>query len=454
MALHLVSESKVADIDMATCIMASVAVTKDCRHISYAATRGNKQVVVHDMGVGEPFDGIAEGTPVFSPDGKRVAFVARVSAKWFVVLDGVRGKSYDRIIDVPVFSSDSKHLAYFAHVAGEGIKFVIDGTEKATHEDIGRGSLVFSPDSNHIAYGAKKGGRWGRWSVVCDGKGGNAYDAILEKSPLFSPDSRHLAYGAAKAGEWFVVVDDNEEKHYEGIGVGSLSFSDDSSRFAYAAFVRVRLSFWRRPLKSFVVIDAHEEKQYDVVDAPKINSDGQCLAYRAELDGRRFVVVNGTEGKKYDGILEGTPVISPIGHHVAYGARIGNKHFVVLDGQEGTRYDGIGERTLTFSPNGEKVAFMAGIGGKFLMVVDNKEQKPYDGIGTPPIFSSDGSSCAYGAYGATTGKHCFIVLNGEEGKRYDALVTIGGGTLVFDDPSTVHYLAIRGKEILAVTEAL
>ncbi len=53
-----------------------------------------------------------------------------------------------------------------------------------------------------------------------------------------------------------------------------------------------------------------------------------------------LVVVDGEDGKEYDGILEGTPVFSPDSRRVAYGARRRDKHLVVVDGVEGKEHDG------------------------------------------------------------------------------------------------------------------
>ena len=48
---------------------------------------------------------------IFSPDGKRLAYVANDSGKWFAVIDGNEENRYDRS-KIPVFSPDSKQVAY------------------------------------------------------------------------------------------------------------------------------------------------------------------------------------------------------------------------------------------------------------------------------------------------------------------------------------------------------
>lgn len=73
---------------------------------------------------------------------------------------------------------------------------------------------------------------------------------------------------------------------------------------------------------------------------------------------------------------------------MAYVAWSGSKRFVVVDGKEGKSYDGT--NGLVFSPDGKRVAYAAYSGSKMLVVVDSKEGKVYDGIlkGSRIVFDS------------------------------------------------------------------
>ncbi|MCX7778531.1 MAG: hypothetical protein N2381_10850, partial [Armatimonadetes bacterium] len=119
----------------------------------------------------------------------------------------------------------------------------------------------------------------------------------------------------------------------------------------------------------------------------------------------QFVVVDGVEGKEYDGIVKGTLIFSPDSKRFAYGARRGGKEFVVVDGDEGKEYDGIG--TLIFSPDSKRFAYVA-----------------------------------------VRGEKQFVVVDGVEGEEYDCFLR--GSELVFDSPNRLHSLAIQGNEIFLV----
>ena len=45
------------------------------------------------------------------------------------------------------------------------------------------------------------------------------------------------------------------------------------------------------------------------------------------------------------------------------------------------------------------------------------------------------------------------MLDGQEGKPYDNLISLGGGTIV-DTPDRFHYLATSGQDIYVVQEQL
>src|SRR5664280_271730 len=123
----------------------------------------------------------------------------------------------------------------------------------------------------------------------------------------------------------------------------------------------------------------------EIPESLAVSSDNKHVAYVEERGSKRLVVVDGVEGREYDGIDAGTPVFSPDSKRAAYGAGRGDKWLVVVDGMEGKEYDGIMAGTPVFSPDSKRVAYGAGRGDKWLIVADGVEGKEYDGImaGTP-----------------------------------------------------------------------
>ncbi len=187
--------------------------------------------------------------------------------------------------------------------------------------------------------------------------------------------------------------------------------------------------------------------------------DSTRLAYEAEEGDKKFVVVDGKEGKRYDSISY--PIFSPDGAHVAYRAEKSRKLWrrgwacVVVDGKEGKRYDGIWLSPI-FSPDSTRLAYKAekwffGKGFKKSVVVDGEEGKRYDSTCPFPIFSPDSTRMAYVA---EEGDKEFVVVDGEEGKKYDHIFTLGRGRIVFDLPDTLHYLAQKGTSIYLVEEEI
>ena len=89
------------------------------------------------------------------------------------------------------------------------------------------------------------------------------------------------------------------------------------------------------------------------------------------------------------------------------------------------------------------------LGSKQFVVIDGEEGKRYDGIISAPIFSPDSKRVAYLA---VLGDKWFVVIDGEEGKRYDGFVR--GGRIIFDSPDSLHYLAQKGSNIYLVEERI
>lgn len=176
---------------------------------------------------------------LFSPNGRRATAVVVGPGGCFVI-DGTsetdiqclspsaRGDTL-YIVGEPIFSPDGRKLAY---VAEKGFQFsaVMNGKEGKRYGEID--DLVFSPDSRKLAYVAADNGK--RF-VVLDDKEGIPYDYVW--SPTFSPDSQKLAFIARRDWKNIVVVMDNngekESKSYDWID--SFAFSPDSQKITYVA---------------------------------------------------------------------------------------------------------------------------------------------------------------------------------------------------------------------------
>ncbi|MHC4574909.1 MAG: Ig-like domain-containing protein [Planctomycetota bacterium] len=133
-----------------------------------------KMCMVADGVKQKEYDGVEQ--PVFSPDSKRLAYTAFDSERFehlhFVVVDGREGKRYEvppltnldesslkereGMVPRAVFSPDSKKLAYVASY-DDGAVVVVNDVEGPKYQKVWPQSLVFSPDSKRVAYWAVRG---------------------------------------------------------------------------------------------------------------------------------------------------------------------------------------------------------------------------------------------------------------------------------------------------------
>jgi hypothetical protein len=93
----------------------------------------------------------------------------------------------------------------------------------------------------------------------------------------------------------------------------------------------------KRGNKELFVVDGVEGKEYDGADLPHFSPDSKHFAYEAKRGGKYFVVVDGVKGKEYFDVTMG-PVFSPDSNRLAYVTQHLFDSFVVLDGVEGKEY--------------------------------------------------------------------------------------------------------------------
>ncbi len=70
----------------------SIKFSLDLTHMAFVASRDKKFAVVFDGKLGPSFDAIGQETPIFSPDGKHIAYKAKKGNTWRMVV-GQQGTS-------------------------------------------------------------------------------------------------------------------------------------------------------------------------------------------------------------------------------------------------------------------------------------------------------------------------------------------------------------------------
>lgn len=149
--------------------------------------------------------------PVFSPDGKKIAYVSEDNGTrdiWIMNVDGTnktyltseKGAEQD-----PAWSSDGKQLAYAALPFEKGGNFDIwvinaDGSNshRLTTSSANEATPNWHPDGRHIAYQSDEGGNLDIYAIDLDGKNPRKLIAAKkqETRPAWSPNGSKIAYNA------------------------------------------------------------------------------------------------------------------------------------------------------------------------------------------------------------------------------------------------------------------
>ncbi len=442
----------------------SMVISPDSEHIAYVCKNAGKLFVSQDGKKGPSYDTIQQGTPLFSLDSKQVIYVARKGAKWCVVVNNREYKAYDNVT-IPVMSPDGKRMAYVARVK-EGqdksrVFVVLDNKEQKAYDLViskNPNTLIFSPDSAHFSYITLMQ-KEKKMLVVSDGIEGKRYEAVM--ASVYSPDSKHLAYGAMENKKAFIVKDNVELERYEQIGI--FSFSPDSNHMIYTI---------KQGTKWGLVYDGKKGALYDDVGAPRFSNDSKHIAYivmnnkkkKMLMDGKQvgseyeeieffnlspdskqliftakkgnkwFLVKDGIEGPAYD--IVSYPAYSPDSKHICYLVQQDMKAFMVRDGKRGSPYEQV--MIPIYSPDSSRLSYIAKKEGKWVMVLDEKDSRKYDSIAYP-TFTDDSKHFVYLAMNNNEWK---LVVDGKEGKE-KFVGFLKGSMIVFTSPTQFHILAVR-----------
>jgi hypothetical protein len=208
----------------------SPILSPDAKRLAFGTSLRNKWTVHTDAGPppasAQNFDGLRADSLSWlqTDDGLKLLYVAQRGKQWQAYLDHIpTGETLDAITESSFQRSpDGRHFAFAGIRTGKPV-VIKDGALLATHDELGAGTFVFSPDSQHLGYAARQGTQW---FACIDGQPGAAAFAGIAAQPLaFSPDSARIAFTAVAPDKtWRLIVGKDGEwqsKAYESFIKGS-----------------------------------------------------------------------------------------------------------------------------------------------------------------------------------------------------------------------------------------
>lgn len=139
----------------------------------------------------------------WSPDSARFVYAADVEGRGVAMVEDDRPGPLVKAIGDPIFSPDGRRLAYTVQTHSKATALVVDGLMSA--EFRGEPSYpVFSPDGRRVAFAThrEEGPLWSKRhviSVIVDGEVMHEEPGLdFTAKPVFSPDGARLAYWIEK----------------------------------------------------------------------------------------------------------------------------------------------------------------------------------------------------------------------------------------------------------------
>jgi WD40 repeat protein len=389
---------------------------------------------------------------VFDPLGRSVAYISEHNGMQQVFFNGKKiGKPY-KSIGYLVISPGGSRVAYCAQVKGEKWRMVRDGVEGQVFEEVGE--PVFSSDGKHVAYGAHTGAIG--YIVIDERLSGGIHASI--KNLMFSPDSQKITYVEADNEKQTaqLIISDLKFKPLLRTQFGNTDRIQSKDKTRIAAVCKID---GKQKVVEFNVNSPDKVSEgtlYDFINDLAYGTDGVSLVYVIKRGENRFLVFNGKEELlPVGGSTEETPVIRPDGKGVIISLAnnlIYTLHQVFFRDSSLFKKSYKETATMVFSKDGRQNAYLARNDESTIVVVNGNEGPKYDKIVTP-MFSPDGTVLVYRV--RKDGKR-FVVVSDTNGRvmrehpRYEMVFE----TVFTADGKSVAYGVKDGSKLIWKVEKL
>jgi eukaryotic-like serine/threonine-protein kinase len=207
-----------------------------------------------------PPEGMDDMAPIFSPDGRKLAFLRRHGALYAIhVLDALAGKSRQLAAEVNVlglaWSADSRSLIFCTDASPPRRMQVVSetgGEPFPTTFQFGSAmqSLVLSPASGRMAFVHEQKDR-NIWALT---KPERSFRRLIastrsDEDPRVSPDGRRIAFTSNRSGAYEIWVCERDGSNPRPVTshrtfAGSTAWSPDGSTLAYDAALNGPTQVW------------------------------------------------------------------------------------------------------------------------------------------------------------------------------------------------------------------
>jgi TolB protein len=188
-------------------------------------------------------------TPVWSPDGRRIAFVSQRDGNrevYLVSADSLTGAGSIGPLNItqhpaedwaPAWSPDGQQIAFSSNRQGNWEIFIVNadgsGLKQITNDGAGNLSPVWSPDGQAMAYASKRDGDWEIYTMP----GPDAQEQLTgeqrrltfsrgnDLSPLFSPQGDRIAFESNREGNVEIYVMNPDGSNQQNLS--NLPYADD-----------------------------------------------------------------------------------------------------------------------------------------------------------------------------------------------------------------------------------
>jgi hypothetical protein len=235
---------------------------------------------------------------IFSPDGKKFAYVRPVPGGMAAVIDGKQSISYDGV-GVMGFSPDSRRAFFVGLKNVTGNYVVIDGQEMPAQNNLKE--FTFSQDGSRFGYfgSSVQDGN----VIVIDGKpiGGKVFTPI-DRTLAFSADGKHTVYGSCSFYNQCQLVRDGTATNITQLGnfimrttppisFPPVLFSPDGTRLAYTH-------------SGAVFVDGQEFGRAPGFSFRAFSPDSRHFAALGRTARGSMLFIDGKAGPSYEDVLE------------------------------------------------------------------------------------------------------------------------------------------------------